>query len=107
VFTPEDVDFLKDASGQIAIAIENCLAHKKAPGSAGGYLLFDAPQSNIRIRSRFPKLFFLAISLAEKRPASNICRAGSTRITRFRLPFGWAIPLPCLCARLRHEAFGM
>ncbi len=27
-FTPEDIDFLKDASGQIAIAIENCLAYR-------------------------------------------------------------------------------
>jgi formate hydrogenlyase transcriptional activator len=29
LFTPEDVDFLKDASGQIAIAIENCLAFRE------------------------------------------------------------------------------
>src|SRR5260370_24823890 len=29
LFTPEDVDFLKDASGQIAIAIENCLAYRE------------------------------------------------------------------------------
>jgi formate hydrogenlyase transcriptional activator len=28
-FTPEDIDFLKDASGQIAIAIENCLAFRE------------------------------------------------------------------------------
>ena len=28
-FTPEDVEFLKDASGQIAIAIENCLAYRE------------------------------------------------------------------------------
>jgi formate hydrogenlyase transcriptional activator len=28
-FTPEDVDFLKEASGQIAIAIENCLAYRE------------------------------------------------------------------------------
>jgi hypothetical protein len=32
-----------------------------------------------RIRSRFPKPFFLAISSAEKRPASIISRADSTR----------------------------
>jgi formate hydrogenlyase transcriptional activator len=29
LFTPEDVDFLKEASGQIAIAIENCLAFRE------------------------------------------------------------------------------
>jgi formate hydrogenlyase transcriptional activator len=29
LFTPEDVDFLKEASGQIAIAIENCLAYRE------------------------------------------------------------------------------
>ena len=29
LFTPEDVDFLKDACGQIAIAIENCLAFRE------------------------------------------------------------------------------
>src|SRR6266700_2666478 len=29
LFTPDDVDFLKDASGQIAIAIENCLAFRE------------------------------------------------------------------------------
>jgi formate hydrogenlyase transcriptional activator len=29
MFTPEDVDFLKEASGQIAIAIENCLAYRE------------------------------------------------------------------------------
>jgi formate hydrogenlyase transcriptional activator len=29
LFTPEDVDFLKDASGQIAIAIENSLAYRE------------------------------------------------------------------------------
>ena len=29
LFTPEDVDFLKDASGQITIAIENCLAYRE------------------------------------------------------------------------------
>jgi formate hydrogenlyase transcriptional activator len=29
LFTPDDVDFLKDASGQIAIAIENCLAYRE------------------------------------------------------------------------------
>jgi formate hydrogenlyase transcriptional activator len=28
-FTPEEVEFLKDASGQIAIAIENCLAYRE------------------------------------------------------------------------------
>jgi formate hydrogenlyase transcriptional activator len=28
-FTPEDVDFLREASGQIAIAIENCLAYRE------------------------------------------------------------------------------
>ena len=28
-FTPEDVDFLSEASGQIAIAIENCLAYRE------------------------------------------------------------------------------
>ena len=29
LFTPEEVEFLKDASGQIAIAIENCLAYRE------------------------------------------------------------------------------
>ncbi|MGB0124099.1 MAG: sigma 54-interacting transcriptional regulator [Silvibacterium sp.] len=29
LFTPEEVDFLKDASGQITIAIENCLAYRE------------------------------------------------------------------------------
>jgi formate hydrogenlyase transcriptional activator len=29
MFRPEDVDFLKDASGQIAIAIENCVAYRE------------------------------------------------------------------------------
>jgi formate hydrogenlyase transcriptional activator len=29
LFTPEDVSFLKEASGQIAIAIENCLAYRE------------------------------------------------------------------------------
>ncbi|MGB6690672.1 MAG: sigma 54-interacting transcriptional regulator [Terracidiphilus sp.] len=29
LFTPEEVDFLKDASGQIAMAIENCLAYRE------------------------------------------------------------------------------
>jgi formate hydrogenlyase transcriptional activator len=29
LFTSEDVDFLRDASGQIAIAIENCLAYRE------------------------------------------------------------------------------
>ncbi len=29
LFTPEDIDFLKEASGQIAIAIENCLAYRE------------------------------------------------------------------------------
>jgi formate hydrogenlyase transcriptional activator len=29
LFTPEEIDFLKEASGQIAIAIENCLAYRE------------------------------------------------------------------------------
>src|SRR5260370_36999711 len=50
-----------------------------------------------RIRSRFPKPFFLAISSAEERPASIIRRADSTRSRS--IAFAGDRPVSCLSAK--------
>jgi hypothetical protein len=77
---PSDEPATERLLGPSAYCALNCL-----------WRLPNARTKERRIRSRFPKPFFLAISSAEKRPVSIISRADSTRSRSIAFAGDWPV----------------